>query len=266
MVRDTESRNEIVVPAVGRALDILEFLGTSDTPQTTKEISKALHIPPTSTYRVVKYLCRRGYIDEDTNLDGRYSLGLQVLHLARLVKERHLDLRTAALHPIRRLAQETGQAAQLGVLHEYGVMYIDMVLPATPVSIIAPLRTVLPINVSASGKVLVAYLPSREREDFLLNASLATQTAKSITSKSELAEELRRVRELGYATDSEEYARGIGCLATPVFDDSGTVIAAVGITGHVSDYEGNKQLARLIQLVQKAAAEISRAIGYETEC
>lgn len=263
-MRTADNGNQIAVPAVERALNILEYLGEKGAPATLKEISSTLGIPAASTFRIVRYLCSRGYIEEDANIQGRYELGLQLLRLAHLL-DRRLDLRTIAVYPMRRLAEESGQTAQLGILQGYGVMYIDQAEPREPVSIIAALRTILPVNVSAAGKVLVAYLPPKEQEEFLERAELRAQTPKSITDKASFKAELERVREMGFAIDDEEYARGIGCLAVPIFDHTGTNVAAVGITGHIIDYRDKDRLGCLIQLVQEAAGEISAKMGYAGE-
>lgn len=188
-------------------------------------------------------------------------MGLEVLRLARMFKDR-LDLRSVSSYTMQSLAEESGQTAQLGILRGHGVMYVAQVQPVEPVAIIAALGTVLPVNVSASGKVLVAYLPLEERERFLERAKLEPYTPKSVTNIDAFREELRRVRDLGYAVDREEYARGIGCLAAPIFDLTGAAVAAVGITGHIAEYRGRSRLGYLTKLVMDGAAEISGALGH----
>jgi DNA-binding IclR family transcriptional regulator len=165
---------------------------------------------------------------------------------------------------MKELSEKTGQTTQLGILRGYGVIYIEQVLPMKPVNIVAGLRTLMPVNVSASGKVLVAFLPNEEQDAFLQNAELPPQTLQSITDIRMFKQELIKVKENGYAMDNEEYARGIACLAAPIMDHSGNVKAAIGITGHITAYTDKGNFLRLSQDVVSAAVKISESIGYNS--
>jgi DNA-binding IclR family transcriptional regulator len=252
----SDAKKVTVIPALEKALDILEFLASEGKPMTVREIAQALNIATVTAYRTVNYLCSRNYLSEKR---GSYTLGDQIAHLARQLSHQ-TDWVKEAAPVLRRLALQSEQTAQLGILSGFGVTYIDQRMPPHPVSIIAALRTILPINVSASGKVLVANLPSEEREYFLQHAELPAQTENTLTDLDEFRAELDRVREQGYALDFEEYARGIGCVAAPIRDANGHAVAAVGITGHIADYLDTEHLTRLIGYVQQAAQEISAQI------
>jgi len=248
-----------VVPALEKALDILEYIAERGDFVTTKEISAELGIPIATTYRTVNYLCCRNYLRENPDVEGGgYSLGSQIQVLADHIT-RQFDLISVALPTMRRLAAQSEQTVQLGVLQDGQVIYIEQVLPAKPINIIAALRTSIPVNVSASGKVLVAYLPLQEQLDFLENAVLEPRTKRSITDLALFQEELRLVRQQGYALDYEEYARGIGCLAVPIQNRRGQVIAAIGITGHSTEYSGEK-LDQYALLAREAGRTISSNI------
>lgn len=249
-----------IVPALEKALDILEYIGQRGAPVMIKEISVDLGIPSATAYRTVKYLCSRKYLKESLPAEGGYVLGPQFLYLAHLISLQ-LNLTTEAEPVMRDLAAKSGQTTQLGILQDFGVTYIEQRLPATPVNIIASLRTVIPVNISACGKVLAAYLPPSEQTHFLNNARLVAQTPGSIVDPAQFRQELTRVKGSGYALDREEYARGIGCAAAPIYDHRGQVVAAIGITGPIADYSNPDKLEQLIQLVKDAAAEISRNLG-----
>lgn len=249
-----------VVPALEKAFDILEYIGRRGASVTIKEISVDLGIPSATTYRTVRYLCRRKYLKENQPAEGGYILGPQLLYLAQLIT-RQSNLITEAEPIMRDLAARSGQTTQLGVLQDSGVIYIQQLFPATPVNIIASLRTVISVNVSACGKALVAYLPPSEQNHFLKNAKLPAQTSRSIVDLDQFRLELAKVKDCGYALDNEEYARGIGCAAAPIYDYRGQVVAAIGITGHIADYNNAEKREYLIQLVKDAASEISRNLG-----
>lgn len=256
----SSEKKAVVIPAVEKALDILEYVATQGTSVTAKEIASRLDIPASTTYRTVNYLCDRDYLKEDKQFDGRYYLGFQVMFLAhQLTRQR--DLIDIAKPVMRQLATQSGQTAQLGILHDFGVVYIDQSLPAQPVNIIAALRTRIPVNVSASGKVLVANLPTPEQSHFLDHAEFAAQTPESITNKPAFMDELQQVAQQGYALDHEEYARGIGCVAAPIHGDTGQTVAAIGITGSIADYTDPMNLQRLVELTKEAAQQISHHLS-----
>jgi DNA-binding IclR family transcriptional regulator len=248
-----------VVPALEKALDILEYIAERGDFVSTKEISAELGIPIATTYRTVNYLCNRNYLRENPDLEGNgYSLGAQIQILADHIT-RQFDLISVALPSMRRLAAQSEQTVQLGILQEHQVIYIEQVLPAKPVNIIAALRTGIAVNVSASGKVLVAHLPPQEQNDFLEKAELEPRTKRSITAIEQFRDELLQVKKQGYATDNEEFARGIGCVAVPIRNSRGQVIAAIGITGHSAEYTGNNW-RNTSQLVRDAGRAISSNI------
>jgi DNA-binding IclR family transcriptional regulator len=252
-----------IVPAVERALNVLEYLARQNSSVTLKNISTYLEIPSVTTYRLVRFLSSRGYIREDSQTEGEYRLGFKILDLAYLLSKQQ-DLNAAAKPVMKELSEKTGQTTQLGILRGYGVIYIEQVLPMKPVNIVAGLRTLMPVNVSASGKVLVAFLPNEEQDAFLQNAELPPQTLQSITDIRMFKQELIKVKENGYAMDNEEYARGIACLAAPIMDHSGNVKAAIGTTGHITAYTDKGNFLRLSQDVVSAAVKISESIGYNS--
>lgn len=260
MISSSDTEKAVTtIPAVAKALDILEYIAQRESAASAKDIATDLDIPVATVYRTIKYLCWRNYLKETNNGDGRYILGSQIISLAhQLTLQR--DLIHLAKPFMRELAAKSNQTAQLGILQNHQVMYIEQALPTQPVNIIAALRTGIPVNVSASGKVLVAHLPEGERRAFLSQATLAPNTPDSIVNLEQFEQELRQVVAQGYGLDREEFARGIGCIAAPILDYRGHVGAAIGITGHINDYLDPEHIQKLIQLVMGAAEKISNSL------
>jgi DNA-binding IclR family transcriptional regulator len=256
----TNEAKSSAVPAVERALDILEYIGEQAKPIPLKEVQNVLKIPQASFFRIITELNERGYLREDNSASGRYVLGHKILYLSQCFA-RQIDLNVVALHCMRSLSEKCNQTSQLGVLQNNGVVYVNQVLSTRPISITASLGTVLPVNISAAGKALIAFLPENEREEFLGNAKFASHTEKTITDLDEFRKELKKVKEYGVAIDDEEYAVGIGCLAAPIFNHKGRCVAAVGITGYIDDYKDKLLLSRNIQYVTQTAREISEQLG-----
>lgn len=250
------------VPAASRVLNIIEYLSFSTKSATIKEISDSLGIPLVSVSRVVNLLNSRGYLKQQPGQSSTYSLGLKLLHISERIFL-NLDIANISLKYMRILSEKTDQTSQLGILQNSYAIYIQQVFPTIPVSIIAPLHFPIAINTSASGKVLCAFRSIEQQKDIIESAELIKATENSIVDKNDFYNELRKVRLQGYATDYEEYAIGIGCLAAPIFDYLGSVIAAVGITGHIANYRNSTKFDQMRVAVIQAARDISKEMGFE---
>ena len=205
----------------------------------------------------MKSLMMRGYVSQPKH-DGRYVLGAKFLALGSRSPV-HSNLADIANQFMYELAALSGHTVQLGVLFEYHVMYIDQIRVATSLTLTVPSYQPYAVNLSAGGKVLVAYLAREEQLNFLENATLTSNTAKSIVGKAAFAEELKRIKKLGYALDDEEFAQGVRCVAAPVFDSHGKNVASLGITGHVLEITDRK-ISQLIKQTVSVARRLSSAL------
>lgn len=248
------------VPAVDRTIDILEFVVETNSPVSLQQISDSLSIPKASVFRIVRTLSSRGYLVEVTG-EKRFVPGPKILILgSRITKEQ--NLRQISNPHLFALAQDTRHTVQLGVLFGYRILYIDQIRTTSATDIlIEPTGTPFEVNISAGGKVLVAFLSDENQADFLDHAVLASTTQYTITSIQEFKRELDLVRSQGYAIDHQEFAIGIRCVAAPIFDSHGACVASVGITGHISKISEDT-LPSLIERTKEAALNISKSLGY----
>lgn len=118
-----------------------------------------------------------------------------------------------------------------------------------------------PVYCSAIGKALVAFLPEPELTELLTSLTFERRTSQTITNVDRFRRELVRVRELGYAVDNEEFEEGLRCLAAPIFNHRGRVIATIGISGPTHRLN-SETMPALAEAVKDAAAAISRELGY----
>jgi DNA-binding IclR family transcriptional regulator len=251
---------ENIVPAIDRALDIIEFIGFEKGHATIKEITKALKIPIVSVSRIMKNLVSRGYIEKNKGSPSTFSLGMKILYLSQVIITQR-DVVQIALKHMKILTDKTNQTCSLAILQGNSVIYIAQVLPKKPLSIVAPLHMLIPLNNCSSGKVLCAWKSTEEQKDIIGATKLIKATENSILSKRAFYKELKRVNEMGYATDNEEYATGIGCLSAPIFDYTNEVIAAIEITGYITLYKDPSAFAKMKAAVLNAAKNISKDMG-----
>lgn len=250
---------ESIVPAVDRALSILEYIGNNTESVCIKQIASDLYIPKTSVFRIIKQLFVRGYLEEDSNKPGYYHLGFKVLTLSSGVPNMN-DLRQIAHKDMNNLAVKSKQVVQLGILHDCNVSYVDQILPPNPVVFYSALFSVLPVNISAAGKVLTAFAPRDINEYILKKSKFVQKTSNTVFNKKTFIAELDKVREQGYAEDNEEFAVGIGCLAAPIFNHEKKCIASIGLTGGIESYHG-KSKVEILQLLLQTSKTISLQMG-----
>ena len=190
-------------------------------------------------------------------------LGLKVLQLAHKAVHQ-IDLSDVSREIMRNLAEKSSQTCQLAVLSKEKVMYIEQFFPSSyAVSIIAPLHTPLSANLSATGKVLYACADEREQKRLFKLIKFETKTEKSINNIKNFKKCLKDVAAQGFATDIEEFAVGIGCIGAPIFDHTGKVIAAIGLTGHIANYNDSAEFEKLKKMTIDAGIGISKKLGYD---
>lgn len=246
--------------AVGRALSILEMVAESGQGLTNSDISRKLGIPKSSASYILRVLERRNYLRR--NPDGRYRLGLKLLSLTEGAMT-HLDVREAAAPALADFLKKSKlPEVHLAVLDNGRAVYIEKL--ETESSFIRMDIWVghrLPVHTTAIGKVLVSYLPEDVIVKILETRGMERRTRRSITTVPKFLRETERVRRFGFAVDDEENSEGVRCIAAPIFDAKGQVIAALG-TSSVVLHISERNMPKIAELVKFSAARVSRELGY----
>jgi DNA-binding IclR family transcriptional regulator len=224
------------------------------------ELARELGWNKSTTYRLLATLVALGDAQQDTE-SGWYRIGLKAFQLGAAYS-RDLDLRREAAPILIDLQQETDQGVSLVVLDAATneVVYIDRVESSHPLRMHTPLGMRFPWNCTAAGKAIMAFLPEIEAKPLLVG-ELPHRTSVSVHVADNLRAQFLRVRTNGYATDNEENTEGVRCVAAPVFDAAGRVIAAISISGH-SGQIAVKRFPTLGTAVRNAADRVSRRLGY----
>ncbi|GAB4277461.1 MAG: IclR family transcriptional regulator [Deferrisomatales bacterium] len=249
-----------VVQSVTNALDLLEAFGGDRAELGLTDLSKRLGLHKNNVFRLAATLESRQFLEQN-KATGNYRLGLKLLEFRRAFIA-HRNLFELA-HPIlERVARECGETAYLGVLRGELAVYLDVVETTHPVRVALRVGTGLPLHCTAMGKVLIAFAPPDELERLLGKALLGGRTPRTITDKGELLRELERVRQRGYALDLDEYEEGVRCIAAPVRDWSGRVVAGVSVNGPAYRLDDARLERELAPLVCGAARELSQLVGW----
>jgi IclR family pca regulon transcriptional regulator len=227
------------------------------------DIADELEMSRSTTHRYVITLVALGYLEQGAS--RKYRLGLRVTDLGMSALS-STGLREHARPYLEELRRRTSCTASVSVLDGEEVLLLDRVpslrraRAAAEPDLQAGSR--LPAYSSASGKLLLAYLPEAEQRRALAAITLKRSAPNTITTKKALRAELERVREAGVAIDDEELASGIAAIAAPVRDQSGDVAGAVGVAAPSAAIPPGELLEAVGAHLLSAAEGISARTGY----
>jgi DNA-binding IclR family transcriptional regulator len=248
------------IRVVDRAIGLLSLLSDGQ-PKNLAELSAPLGISSSSTYRLLATLASHGYIEHDRAAGG-YRLGLACLELSRAYLESS-DVRQVALPELERLRDATSETVHLGVLDQMEVVYIEKLQGLHAIGLMSSrVGGRSPAYCTGLGKMLLAHLdPELVRDHFARNG-MQHFTENTITDLDDLMEHLAAVRIQGYAVDNVEHEPEVRCVAAPVFDLRGEVVAAISVSGPAARLDPFGEQQPLVEATVRTAQAISRRLGH----
>ena len=248
----------MALQTIDRALDVLIAFGSKHE-FGVSEMARTLGLPKSATHRILSTLTERGFLEQGFN--QRYRLGLKVLELGNACRLRS-DLTSVAQPILYDLSVQTNCNSHLAKLD--GIEVVDLLRTEYPapfrISRNATLRR--PAHCTALGKALLAFAEPRVAAD-VVAAGLPRLTRYTITTAERFLAELERVRQRGYAVDNEEFYGGRRCLAAPVFDEQRKVVAAISISGMITEVTEDR-VPVFARAVLQSASQISEHLGYRS--
>jgi DNA-binding IclR family transcriptional regulator len=255
---DTRTKS---VPAIEKAMAILEHLATSQNGLGLSELTRELSLPKSSTYGLLLTLERLGYLhrNEDT---GRYMFGMKILSLANMAMN-GLNLRKLSAPHIRQLMNKTKLTVHMVVYEQNEAVIIEKAdSPYTP-KVETWVGKRMGIHCTAAGKALISDW-TEEMIDRLVRYGLPRYNDNTIISPKKLKKELDLVAKQGYALDDEEETIGSRCVGAPIKDQNGRVIAAVSVAGYKQQIH-HETFQTPVARVRETAAAISEELGKNPE-
>ncbi|MCQ6268087.1 IclR family transcriptional regulator [Fictibacillus sp. WQ 8-8] len=252
---------ENMVKSVSRALDIITLVSLKKGGLGVTEIANQIDINKSSVYRILSTLVQYGYIEQDSET-GRYKLGYKLLEVSSKLLE-SIDLRAEARPYLQELENLTNEVIHLVVYDQGEVVYIEKLEGNETLRMHSKVGKRAPMHCTSVGKAILAYLPTNVVQDILDRKGMPMNTDKTITNKDNFLQELIEVRKRGYALDIEENEYGITCIAVPIFDHLGKVIAAVSISGPTMRMTKERMEQLQSQMIQ-IGKKISKRLGFES--
>jgi DNA-binding IclR family transcriptional regulator len=242
-----------------KALTILEVLSKSQGIG-VRELAQKTGLPPTTVHRIVNTLTEREYLHQNRT-SKNYFLSTIFLDFADSVQQQ-FDLLPISRPHLERLSADTGKSVNLCVRDGAVMVYLDHVQSQKHMlRTFTRLGARVPLYASGVGKIYLSVMKPDELNAYLKEIKLVRFTKKTITGKKRLNQELQRIRKQGYALDDQEKETGVRCIAAPILNYDGSIVAAVSISGAIQGID-DKQIAPLSEFVIRTANEISSELGY----
>lgn len=249
-----------LVPAVTRALDVLELFLHGDGTLSAPEVTRKLQLPRTTVHELLTTLAARSYLVTVPDRPGRYRLGVRTYQLGSRYAEQ-LDLAAEGRQVAQRVAETCGEAVHVAVLEGADVIYIAQADSTRAVRMVAAAGRKVPAHCTAVGKMLLASLPARDLDARLDGLALTGMTPESITDETQLRTALDAARERGVAVERQESDPDVGCVAAPVRDRSGLVVAALSVSVPMIRWNEERE-QELAALAVEGADELSGRLGH----
>ncbi len=238
-----------------KVLDLMEIMATARAPMTITEISKALNITRTTAYSIIKSLMAKNFV-ENIDGSGKYSIGYKFYQIGSLYPMKYMFVKSAERH-VEHMSKKWNIKINVSILRPplVAVVLLTMDRSLIPKMLFGH---VMPSHATGVGKLLLSYLPVEEVIGGMSEVEMKKYGPRTITDVGSLLKELEIIRERGYSIELEELAARHACVAAPIRDLSGDVIAGVSFSADLEQFESNREglIADIILLGQTISAEL----------
>ncbi|WP_425100720.1 HTH-type transcriptional regulator BhcR [Tropicibacter sp. S64] len=244
------------IKSLDRAMAVFEHLSGASGLALT-QLAEETGQSPATVYRILVTLEGRGMVEFDRD-EQLWHVGARSFVIgARFLRRTSLVERARPI--MRRLMEETGETANLGIEKEGAVLFLSQVETHSAIRAFFPPGTLSAMHASGIGKALLAFMDAGRLER-VLSEPLERFTERTLTDEKALLADLARARVRGYAVDDEEKNNGMRCIAAPVFDMNREVVAGISVSGPVNRI-GPQEMENLSRPVMRAAAALTLAIA-----
>ena len=247
------------VPALEKALQILQMLATSRSGLSLQEIVQRTGLPRSSVHCILVTLQRQDFLYRNEST-SRYMFGLKLFSLANMALS-GLRLRDQAAPFLYSLMHQTQLTVHLAILERNEAVLVAKVDAPGIVRLATWLGKRMELHCTGLGKALMCHWDEERIDGVIAEHGLPRHNDNTIASLKRLKQDLSKAAERGYAVDDEEDEIGLRCIGVPVFDHTGSVVAAVSVAGTTSQITG-ENVNDLAGRVMAAAGALSQVLGY----
>lgn len=249
-----KGRTASSIQVIDRMARLLELVAESDAPVSLKVLAAETSLHPSTAFRILAALGEHGFVERDGH--GRYRLGVKLLRWGVRMSA-GVDVRDEARPIMERLRDRLGETVNLAVRHGDEVIYVDRATTSRMMRVEQVIGSRAPLHVTAVGKLFLAEGGAEECLEYAQRTGLPAFTPNTITDAAALWREVKQAAQRGYALDNEEAELGVGCIAVPIRDAGGGMVAGLSVSAPVE-----RRRDEWIPLVQEAGRQLSERLGY----
>jgi DNA-binding IclR family transcriptional regulator len=252
-VEQAEAKGSIQV--IERMMSLIDALADTAEPMSLKALSRLTGLHPSTAHRILAAMTQSRLVDRCEA--GTYGLGIRFLELGNVVKSR-FSIRDTALPVMQELHEALGEAVNLGIRDKDEIVYLERTSSGRSlVRVVYLIGARAPLHLTSLGKLFLAADSAANVRAYAERTGLPGKTPHSLTSFEQLEKELETIRRDDLAYDNEEAELGLRCIAAPIRNDEGTVVAGLSISAPTERHNPN-----WTDQLKQATASISQALGY----
>lgn len=254
----TDGRRSEKLASVATAARVLREFDRHATQLGITQLALRVGAGKSTVHRVVWTLVDEGLLEkvEDTGLFRLTNVFRSLGASAETAQRLH----EAATVPLDKLRTVTRGTIQIAILDGHETLYVERREGTGTIPVFRSLGSRASPHVTASGKVLVAFLPQEQQQRLIDSLRFVRRTERTITTKSAFLTELRAIRRRGFAENRGESEMQMCSVAAPVRDPLGRVVASVSAAEIVDDVDLG--VRHLVQPVVETAAQVSASLGW----
>ncbi len=216
-----------------KLLILIEAMSVLDEPVRLQDLAKKVSMNASTVLRFLAPLQKHGYVYQEPE-GSRYHLTFKLCGIADNIGRR-MDIRNVARPFLRSVAQIFNESANLSIESDMSVMYLEVAnSPHKTVMAMQRIGHVAPLHCTGVGKVLMLDYSQQKIDQMIALKGLTRFTENTITNRADLLHAIEETRERGYAFDNEECEIGARCVAAPIRNYTGKVIAGISVSGPTS--------------------------------
>ena len=243
------------IQVIERMMSLLDALADAPEAASLKQLAATTELHPSTAHRILAAMTNARFVERQDA--GTYRLGIRLLELGAIVKSR-ISLREVAQPFMQELHEKIGEAINLGTRHDDEIVYLERTSSGRSlVRVVYLVGGRAPLHLTSLGKLFLAADSQQKVRDYAKRTGLPGKTPHSLTTLTALEKELDKVRRHGIAFDDEEAEMGLKCVAAPIHDDEGNIVAALSVSAPADRHDPN-----WVDQLRLAANAVSHALGY----
>ena len=254
------SQDRYIINSVLRAAQVLESFSEEKGAYTNAELAIKLGLNKSTMTRLLYSLEKAGFLIRDPKTK-EYALTHRLFRIGN-VYINQVDLHQESTSLLHELALSCKETVHLAILHGFEVFYLHKVEGPQSIRMTSGVGITAPAYCTGVGKTLLAYFSQDDLDRFLEKVPLERYTPNTLCDSDALRLELARIRERGYALDDSEHEHDVKCVAAPIHDRYGDVVAAISMAAPGFRMVREKIENEFIPAVTQTAKEVSRRLGY----